>query len=270
LTSPRYGGILKSVSKVIEDASKQLGYTFRNESLLIEAITHASSAGDRLQSNERLEFLGDAILGCVVCEFLFTTYPDLLEGDLTKIKSAVVSRKICAEISGRLELRELLNLGKGMTSRPTLPSSIEAAVLEAIIAAIYLDGGIEPTRRFILAHFGSFIADVATCAHQENFKSVLQHYAQKQLPGVPVYVILDEKGPDHSKCFEVCVEVDGRRFSSAWANSKKEAEQAAALHALRELGVLQEETGQLVVDESMLPAVTGRKRSGASGRRSRG
>jgi ribonuclease-3 len=256
------------VSTVIEDASKQLGYKFRDEGLLNEAITHASSAGDRLQSNERLEFLGDAILGCVVCEFLFVTYPDLLEGDLTKIKSAVVSGKVCATISNQLGLREMLNLGKGMTSRPTLPSSIEAAVLESIIAAVYLDGGMAPAKRFILKHFKPFIEDAASCAHQENFKSVLQHFAQKRLPSAPIYVILDEKGPDHSKCFEVCVEVDGRRFEPAWANSKKEAEQRAALHALRELGVLQEETGQLIVDETALPAPTGRKRSG-SGRRAR-
>lgn len=259
--------ILCCVSTVIEDASKQLGYKFHDEGILIESITHASSAGDRLQSNERLEFLGDAILGCVVCEFLFVTYPDLMEGDLTKIKSAVVSRKVCATISGKLKLREMLNLGKGMTARPSLPSSIEAAVLESIIAAIYLDGGMKPAKRFILDQFTSFIEEVASCAHQENFKSVLQHFAQKQLPAVPAYVILDEKGPDHSKCFEVCVEVGGRRFESAWANSKKEAEQLAALHALRELGVLQEQTGQFVVNESVLPATAEKKRAGSGSRR---
>lgn len=260
---------MRGVSTVIEDASKQLGYKFRDEGLLIEALTHASSAGDRRQSNERLEFLGDAILGCVVCEFLFVTYPDLLEGDLTKIKSAVVSRKACAVISNNLQLREMLNLGKGMTSRPSLPSSIEAAVLESIIAAVYLDGGMELARRFILEQFKPLIEEVAACAHQENFKSVLQHFAQKRLPSPPIYVILDEKGPDHSKCFEICVEVDGRRFESAWANSKKEAEQRAALHALRELGVLQEQTGQFIVDESALPTSTGKKRAGATGRRAR-
>lgn len=238
---------------MLDHAAKLLEYKFSNEDLLNEALTHASSAGHRLQSNERMEFLGDAILGCVVCEHLYRSYPGLLEGDLTKIKSNVVSRKVCAKISGQLHLSSLLSLGKGMTSRPTLPSSIEAAVLESLIAALYLDGGVAPAKAFILKHFGPYIEEAAESAHQQNFKSVLQQYAQKNLPTVPVYVLLDEKGPDHSKCFEVCVEVEGRRFGSAWANSKKEAEQNAALHALRELGLVKEETGHVVLCESLVP-----------------
>ena len=240
---------------------QSLGYTFKNESLFREALTHASSAGHRLESNERMEFLGDAILGCVVCEHLYSQYPDLLEGDLTKIKSAVVSRKVCAKISSRLDLSSLLNLGKGMISRPGLPSSVEAAVLESVIAAVYLDGGMEPARQFILKNFGPYIDESAESAHQHNFKSVLQHYAQKRLPMAPTYVLLDEKGPDHSKCFEVCVEVEGRRFTSAWANSKKEAEQQAALHALRELGLVKDESDQVVLRDSVLPRPSGRRKS---------
>ena len=225
---------------MLEKAAKVLGYTFRDEELLTEALTHASSAGHRLQSNERMEFLGDAILDFVVCEYLFANYGDLLEGDLTKIKSAVVSRRVCASISQGLGLPSLLVLGKGMSARSVsgdLPRSVVAAVYESIIAAIYLDGGIEPTRLFILAHITDYISDAAKSAHHRNFKSVLQQYAQRHMTGNPMYVVLDEKGPDHSKCFEVCVEVGGRRFSSCWANSKKEAEQKAALQALSELGM---------------------------------
>ncbi len=220
---------------MINQAAKVLGYTFQDDSLLRIALTHASSAGTRLESNERMEFLGDAILGYVVCEYLFENYPDLLEGEMTKIKSAVVSRRVCARISQQIALADMLNLGKGMSGRATLPASISAAVLEAIIAAIYLDGGIEPARAFILEHMVPFIKEAAGSAHQHNFKSVLQQYAQRHLPTNPSYVLLDEKGPDHAKAFEVCVEIDGRRFSSAWANSKKEAEQKAALNALQEL-----------------------------------
>src|SRR5205814_973481 len=123
------------------------------------------------------------------------------------------------------------------SGKPVLPPSITAAVLEAIIAAMYLDGGVEPVRGFILKHMVPHIDEAARSAHQQNFKSVLQHFAQKHMPSHPAYVMLDEKGPDHSKCFEVCVEIDGRRFSSTWANSKKEAEQEAALIALTELGL---------------------------------
>ena len=221
----------------IEQAASVLKYTFRDPSLLTSALTHASSAGHRLESNERMEFLGDAILGFVVCEYLYDTYPDLLEGDMTKIKSAVVSRRVCAQISQRINLADMLNLGKGMSGRPSLPNSVAAAVLESVIAAIYLDGGMEPARQFVLEHMKPYIHEAAESTHQSNFKSVLQQYAQRHLPYNPQYVLLDEKGPDHAKCFEVCVEIDGRRFSSAWANSKKEAEQKAALLALSDLNL---------------------------------
>lgn len=216
-----------------------LDYTFKNEELLREAMTHASIADHRLQSNERMEFLGDAILGYVVCEYLFCHFPDLLEGELTKIKSAVVSRKSCALVSQKLDLVQMLSLGKGMSGRKQLPPSVEAAVLESIIAAIYLDGGMEPASAFILKHMVPFIEEYAGSTHQQNFKSVLQQYAQKHLPANPSYVLLDEKGPDHSKCFEVCVEIQGRRFSSTWGRSKKETEQQAALVALQELNLAQ-------------------------------
>ena len=226
---------------MIDQAQALLGYRFADPELLNEAVTHASLADHRLRSNERLEFLGDAVLGYVVCEHLFTAYPEFLEGDMTKIKSAVVSRRACARLSQRIGLHELLNLGKGMAGRPTLPSSVAAAAVESIIAAIYLDGGIEPARAFILDHFTPLIEEAAESQHHENFKSLLQQHAQKQTAAHPVYVLLDEKGPDHAKCFEVCVELAGRRFDPAWANAKKQAEQRAAFNALVELGVCTED-----------------------------
>lgn len=237
----------------VEGVSQTLGYTFKNEALLTEALTHASIAGHRLESNERMEFLGDAILGFVVSEFLYDQYPEYLEGELTKIKSAVVSRRVCAEISDELKLGEMLNLGKGV-GESDLPRSIAAAVLESIIAAIYLDGGIEPASAFITRCIEPHIREAAESNHQHNFKSVLQQFAQRHLTSMPAYVLLDEKGPDHCKCFEVCVGLDGKRFSSAWANSKKEAEQNAALNALRELGLVKSGNapGQVHLDEHAL------------------
>ena len=235
---------------MVEKASEVLGYRFKDPALLEEALTHASVADDRLSSNERMEFLGDAILGFVVCEYLHNAYPDLLEGDLTKIKSAVVSRRVCAIISEANNMAEMLSLGKGMAGRTGLPSSVAAAVLESLIAAIYLDGGMNEARDFILRLVVPFIQEAADSAHQQNFKSVLQQYAQKHLPCNPTYVLLDEKGPDHCKCFEVCVEVEGRRSTPAWANSKKEAEQNAALNALTELGLARTlEDGQVVMND---------------------
>lgn len=224
----------------LDACQKIIGYRFRNPALLSSALTHASVANSRLQSNERLEFLGDAILGMVVCRYLFDHYPDYLEGELTKIKSAVVSRKTCADVSERLGLPQFLYLGNGINARSRLPTSLAAAALESLIAAMALDGGIEAVTDFILRHMVADIEEAVASEHQNNYKSQLQQFAQKHQGATPVYELLDEKGPDHSKCFEVCVSVDGRRFTSAWGPNKKTAEQKAALLALEELGVLDE------------------------------
>jgi len=231
-------------------AEQVLGYRFVNPNILDEALTHASIADTRQESNERLEFLGDAILGYVVCEYLFEHFPDFMEGELTKIKSAVVSRRVCAKMSREINLCSMLSLGKGMAERQEVPKSVSAAVYESVIAAMYLDGGIDPARDFILRTITPHIEEAAGSTHQQNFKSVLQQYAQKYLPRNPMYVLLDEKGPDHAKAFEVCVEIEGHQHPSAWANSKKEAEQAAAKLALTEIGVLiHDEDGVLMLAE---------------------
>lgn len=213
-----------------------IGYSFRDPRLLTAALTHASVADSRLESNERMEFVGDAILGMVVCNELYRRFPSYLEGELTKIKSAVVSRRVCARISNELGLVDCLFLGKGMNDRSQLPSSLAAALYEALIAAIYLDSGkLDTVREFILNTMDKHITEAAKSQHQRNYKSQLQQYAQQSLSGTPIYDLLDEKGPDHSKCFEVSVVIQGRRYASAWGPSKKEAEQKAAYLALREL-----------------------------------
>jgi ribonuclease-3 len=219
----------------IKAAEEAIGYTFRDRGLLALALTHSSLVDSRLLSNERMEFLGDAVLGLVVCEHLYSKYEGLLEGEMTKIKSTVVSRHTCAHVAREMGLGDLLRLGKGMTSRDGRPHSVVAAVFEAIIGAVYLDGGFEVAREFIVKHLGHRIEKAARSGHQSNFKSVLQQAAQQMLNLTPQYVVLDEKGPDHAKCFEVCVEIGARRFESTWGPSKKEAEQLAALQALVEL-----------------------------------
>ena len=215
-----------------------LGYTFKNPQLLKESLTHASIAESRLHSNERMEFLGDAVLDLIICEALYLKFPELLEGDLTKIKSAVVSRRTCAEVSKETGLIDLLIIGKGISSREMMPSSLAAAVYESIVAAIYLDGGFDVVKQYVLRTMSPKIEAIASNSHQQNYKALLQQHAQQTVGATPMYELLDEKGPDHSKCFEVCVCIDGRRFPSAWGPNKKMAEQKAALLALEELGVL--------------------------------
>ncbi len=214
---------------------RTIGYTFKNRQLLTSALTHASHAQHRLSSNERLEFLGDAILGVVVCEHLFNAYPSLLEGELTRIKSVIVSRQICADISRDLGLEAFLFLGKGMTAQEELPQSVLSDVFESLIAAIYLDGGWDAIRTFLHTHVVPRVAAVATGDHGENFKSQLQQLAQRDFGETPTYVVLDEKGPDHSKSFRVAARIGTLQFDAAWGTTKKQAEQIAAKHALQAL-----------------------------------
>ena len=213
-----------------------LGHTFSDIQLLIQSLTHASIAHTRLESNERLEFLGDAIMGTVVCEYLFTTYPESPEGELTRIKSAVVSRHTCARLSRALGIGECLLLGKGLAVHERIPDSILAASFESVVAALYLDGGWEAARRFLIKSLSGEVEKIAHSAHGQNYKSQLQQYAQKEFGETPVYRLLDEKGPDHSKCFQVAAAIGTKLYSPAWGQSKKEAEQQAASNALKELG----------------------------------
>ena len=219
----------------LQRCEQRINYCFQDKSLLHAALIHASGANHRLGSNERLEFLGDAILGAVVCEMLFHRFPQYLEGDLTKIKSVVVSRQTCTKLSNALGMVDFLIVGKGMSSSPSVPPSLLADVFESLVAAIYLDGGDPAVRTFIEKHVDPEI-DLAVSGEAEtNYKSQLQQLAQKQFGNTPVYQLLDEKGPDHSKCFKVTAQVGGERYQPAWGRNKKEAEQRAACNALAEL-----------------------------------
>lgn len=220
---------------VLSRCEERIGYRFQNRKLLTSALTHASGADHRLASNERLEFLGDAILGFVVCEMLYRTFPDFLEGDLTKIKSVVVSRQTCAKISHALELQEFLIVGKGMAASQSVPPSLMADAFESIVAAIYLDGGEPAAREFIERMLQPEIDLTHSGDNGSNYKSQLQQLAQREFGSTPVYQLLDEKGPDHSKCFKISAQVGGQRYMAAWGRNKKEAEQRAACNALSEL-----------------------------------
>jgi ribonuclease-3 len=182
-----------------------------------------------------MEFLGDSVLGLVTCEQLYTRFPDYQEGDLTKVKSVVVSRKTCAQFSKELGLGQFLVLGKGLSGYQEMPSNILADVFEALVAAIFLDGGYDAVRPFILHFIEPEIEKVAAEAVASNSKSQLQTLAQKEFGDTPRYVVLDEQGPDHDKCFKIAAEIAGHRYAPVWGRNKKEAELRAAQNALAEL-----------------------------------
>ena len=212
-----------------------LGYEFRDKGLLRWCLTHASASRTRLESNERLEFLGDSIMGAVVCELLFEQFPTSDEGELTRIKSIVVSRMTCALIARELDLERFLVVGRGVSSTARTPGSIMSALLEALFGGIYLDGGYEAARTVIRSKLADKIDSAALSETGVNFKSLLQHLSQKNHGQTPVYTVLDQKGPDHSKCFLISAVIAGQAFAGAWGPSKKAAEQRAAHNALATL-----------------------------------
>ncbi len=226
---------VRDEAQVLAYCQRVLDYAFRDPSYLRAALTHASGADHRLASNERLEFLGDAILGAIVCELLYRRFPEYLEGDLTRIKSVVVSRRTCAKISQRLGFQEFLTLGKGMGTQNQTPSSVLADVFESLVGAIFLDGGMDAAKRFIACHIGPEIDDTVDGLGGINYKSNLQQMAQRQFGATPTYVLLDEKGPDHLKCFKIAALIGPMRYSPAWGPNKKDAEQRAAMNALSQL-----------------------------------
>ena len=222
----------------VDACQRRIGHVFRDPSLLVAAVTHASGARHRLASNERLEFLGDAILGFIVCERLFHAFPESLEGDLTRIKSVVVSRETCSRLSEQLGLADFLIVGKGLAFNR--PASVLSDLFESVVAAIYLDGGMEAVRPFVERLLGPEIDKVVSGELGSNHKSLLQQLAQRDYGLTPTYEVLAEEGPDHSKSFHVSAQIGTRRYQPAWGRNKKEAEQRAASNALLEIRDTQE------------------------------
>lgn len=219
---------------ILEECQAAIGYRFNQVDLLRSGLTHTSGAETRISSNERMEFLGDAILGLIVVEQIYLQFPEYQEGELTKIKSAVVSRRTCARLSRKLGLDKFMFLGKGMHLHAAMPSNILADVFESLVGAVYLDGGLEAVKQFCLKLLEEEINAVAEGEHG-NYKSVLQQLAQKDFNETPFYHLLDEKGPDHSKCFKVAAGLGRYRYPAAWGKTKKEAEQKAAMNALAKI-----------------------------------
>lgn len=212
-----------------------LGYQFHDQQLLVRCLTHASAARIRLESNERMEFLGDAILGAAICVELFERFPEASEGELTRIKSVVVSRATCARLIRDHQLDRFFVLGKGITTNSEVPNSVLATAFEAIIGGIYLDGGYEDACAFVRRVMHDDITRVAESSVGVNYKSLFQQRIQKTHGETPNYIVLNELGPDHSKSFQVAAKVGDATFVAAWGPSKKIAEQRAARNALAQL-----------------------------------
>ena len=207
----------------------RLPYSFRDKELLELALTHSSLGTSR--DNERLEFLGDAALDLLVAEDLFRFHRELAEGDLTELKASVVSRKSLAEAAAALDLGSAARLGQGLRQR-ALPRSVLANLYEAVLGAVYLDGGLEAARAFALATLSTQLGAVRARAREANPKQRFQQLCQSRFAALPAYVVVESRGEAHAKAFLVCAEADGERFPSAWGRTRKEAESWAAHEAL--------------------------------------
>jgi len=211
---------------------RAVGYCFHDKELAGTALTHASARSDSTAPNERLEFLGDSVLGLAVAQELYQRFPDREEGELSRIKSAVVSRHALRRVGEQWELAGLLTLGPGMLSAGAVPASVVADAVEAVLGAIYLDGGLAPVRRLVTTEFGPLIEASSDRHRSSNYKSELQNWTQGTSGQTPQYEVLEEQGPDHAKTFTVAAIVDGRRLATATGPNKRHAEQRAARAAL--------------------------------------
>ncbi len=223
----------------IRRCEELLKYKFNKKNLLDRALTHSSVKSPTRPSNERLEFLGDAVLGLTISEHLFLLFPDYNEGDLTQMKSVIVSAATLARVVKQIGFDQCVSVGKGILNRKSMPRSIMTNLYEAIVAAVYLDGGFESAREFILQSLEGEIEDVIDNKHDKNYKSILQQLVQCEHTTTPVYQVISEEGPDHMKTFKIAAIVNGRRFEPACGKSKKQAEQNAAKEALKALDAIE-------------------------------
>ena len=218
---------------------RTIGYQFKNPALLTEALTHPSLAhelGRTNNHNQRLEFLGDAVLQLLLTDYIFKVHPNLPEGKLTQIRAHLANRHMLFERARAIELGRHLLLGKGEEAsggRERLSNLADA--YEALLGAIYLDGGIRAARKFIRVQFALAFSQIKQATPRQNPKGRLQELLQSNSPANPVYRVVHESGPDHSKYFEAVVEWQGREIGRGNGSSKKQAETAAAEAALASL-----------------------------------
>ena len=215
---------------------QNLGYAFRDASLCETALTHKSWMNETQETsrtdNERLEFLGDAVLALVTSDLLMRRFPDMPEGELSKARASIVNESGLAQVAEILSLGQWIFLGRGEEQAGgRLKRSLLANTFEAVLGAVYLDGGFQAAFQVAERLFSPLIADVPTAA-SKDFKSRLQELAQAKLQTAPTYTVLSEQGPDHAKTFEIAILIGDREYARAFGRSKKEAQQNAAERAL--------------------------------------
>ncbi len=238
------GGRVVPFGSELEPLERRIGYRFRDRGLLEHALTHRSrvheDASGGVFDNESMEFLGDSVLGFIIADMLFREFPQHNEGQKSKLKASLVSSASLARLASQLELGEFLILGRGEEKTGgRFKQAIIADCYEALIAAIYLDGGVDAARKFIYAQFADLIEQArrtgAEASFTDDWKSALQEWLQSRGRGLPVYRLAEELGPAHRRRFVVEVVVEGDAVAQAEGRSKKEAAQAAARAALEKL-----------------------------------
>ncbi len=229
---------LSSDATKVNPLEERISYAFRKKDLLLQALTHKSYSNENklLYSNERLEFLGDAVLNLIISDYLIKKFPDSPEGDLSKLRAVIVNENTLSKIAIEICLGNDLLLGKGedMTGGREKPSLLSDA-LEALIAAIYLDGSIDETSSFIKRFFDKEISLAFSKGISYDFKTELQEYCQGHFGILPKYHVTRESGPDHKKVFEVKLFIKDLHYGTGIGKTKKEAEQKAAQEALERL-----------------------------------
>ena len=226
------------MSEPLKQLQQVIGYEFKNPELLREAMTHKSYAAEWnvKYDNQRLEFFGDAVVELVLTRYLYNRYPELQEGDLTKIRSAVVNQDSLARFARAIDLGKYMQFGQGeIDSHGSERESTISDAFEALAAAVYLDGGYDEAEKFILAIFTREIPDPRDMLSTLNPKGILQEYIQAECGKHPTYQVLRVSGPQHEPCFEVAVFLDGEQLGTGRAQNRKSAEQAAAVEALKNL-----------------------------------
>lgn len=230
---------MKNIRENSEEVEKRLGYVFLDKELLVLAFTHRSyfneNQGSVMGHNERLEFLGDSVLGLIVSGYLYENLPQESEGHLSHLRAHLVGAEMCIEYLKIWDVEGFLLLGKGEAGNVGRGRDrIVADLFEALIGAIYIDGGIDAARQCFLDHFSQVI-DHEMKTPSRNWKADLQDYAQKRYQKPPDYVVTKESGPPHSRTFVVAAVIDGTIWGEGTGASKKEAEQEAAEDALRKI-----------------------------------
>ena len=221
--------------ELIERFQDEIGYHFTDLSLLEKALTHSSLVSSGYRSYERLEFVGDAVAGVVVAEQLFRSPSRWTEGEMTAMKSDVVSGSSMAAAGGRLKLKNYLRVDRSLEQKEEYPPSVIADAYEGLVGAIFLDGGFAKAREFVLRTLEPELSDAEQRKHRPNFKSLLQQFVQAQGKAPPGYRTIEKSGPAHDSLFLAAVYVDEAEMGTGWAKTKKAAEQKAAQAALEKL-----------------------------------